>query len=169
MKPGRSGQHTPGRLGILFICHGNICRSPMAEYVLRHLAEAAGLERRLHIASAATSAEESGSRVYPPVSALLRREGIDCSDKRAVQVSASEMLAADHVIIMDTENLSVLRRRFPDECRKRPPRRLLAYAGRDEDVADPWYTRDFEQCYRDILQGCTALLTQLRAELEPGA
>lgn len=165
----RGGRHCADRLGILFICHGNICRSPMAEYVLRHLASAAGLGRRLHIASAATSAEESGSRVYPPVSALLRREGIDCSDKRAVQVSASDLLAADHVIIMDTENLSLLRRRFPRECREHPPRRLLAYAGRDEDVADPWYTRDFEGCYRDILQGCTALLAQLRTELGAGS
>lgn len=146
---------------ILFICHGNICRSPTAEYIMKDLVQRAGLEREFEIASAATSTEELGNRVYPPACKMLAAHGIDCSEKRARQMRKNDYQHYDLIISMDEENRWNLTRFYaPDSDRKL--HNLLDYAGRvGEDVADPWYTRDFQRAWDDIYAGCIGLLDTL--------
>ncbi|MBQ3077536.1 MAG: low molecular weight phosphotyrosine protein phosphatase [Clostridia bacterium] len=145
---------------ILFVCHGNICRSPMAEFVMRQMVEEAGLSQRITVASAATSAEELGNPVYPPVRRLLRERGIDCSGKTARRLTAADYADWDLLIGMDAANLRNMRRLFNgDENGKL--RLLLDYTDRPGEVADPWYTGDFEATWRDVTAGCRGLLEQL--------
>ena len=145
---------------ILFICHGNICRSPMAEYVMRELIRREGLADRYEIASAATSSEELGNPVYPPVSRLLREHGIDCSKKTARRLCREDYALYDLLIGMDRQNLRNMER----ICGGDPEgkfRLLMACAGEQRDLADPWYTRDFRACWKDIGRGCRGLLNRL--------
>ena len=142
---------------ILFICHGNICRSPMAEYVFAELARRAGREDEFAVASAATSREEIGNDMYPPAKACLRAHGIPFSRRRARQVTRADYDAYDLLIIMEEYNRRNLRRILPDDPMNKV-RTLMSFTGSDRDVADPWYTDDFETAYDDILRGCTALL-----------
>ena len=146
---------------ILFVCHGNICRSPAAEFVLKELVRRAGLEEEFLIDSAATSTEEIGNPVYPPMRRVLSEHGIDCTGKTARQIRRADYDDYDLLIGMDEENMWNMRRKFhgdPDGKLKN----LLDYAGREgEAVADPWYTRDFVQTWDDVLEGCEALLTAL--------
>lgn len=146
---------------ILFICHGNICRSPTAEYIMKDLVKRAGLESEFEIASAATSTEELGSGVYPPARKMLAAHGIDCAEKRARQMRKSDYQQYDLIISMDEENRWNLARFYaPDSERKL--HNLLDYAGRvGEEVADPWYTRDFQRAWDDIYAGCVGLLDAL--------
>ena len=149
---------------ILFVCHGNICRSPMAEYVMKDLVRKAGAESAYEIASAATSREEIGNPVYPPARNKLAEHGIDCKGHAARQVIAGDYRKYDLLIGMDRANLRNLER----ICGGDPDGKihlLLDYAGRSgEEVADPWYTGDFEATWQDVLQGCTGLLNTLEAE-----
>ena len=145
---------------ILFICHGNICRSPMAEFVFRELARRAGLSEQFEIASAATSREEIGNDMYPPAKACLRAHGIPFSRRQARQVTRRDYDDYDLLIIMEEYNRRNLRRILPDDPEDKV-RTLLSFTGHDRDVADPWYTDDFETAYDDILRGCTALLEAL--------
>ncbi len=146
---------------ILFVCHGNICRSPAAEFVLRELVRRAGLEDEFEIDSAATSTEEIGNPVYPPMRRVLREHGIECAGKTARQIRRSDYDKYDLLIGMDEENLWNMRRKFHGDPEGKL-RNLLDFAGREgEAVADPWYTRDFEQTWIDVLEGCEALLTAL--------
>ncbi len=138
---------------ILFICHGNICRSPMAEFVLRDMAKKAGAAGEFHIASAAVSREELGNPVYPPARRELARHGIACDGHRARQITASDVDAFDHIFYMDRSNARYLQRLFPGEDKFRP---FL-----DRDVADPWYSGDFTQTWADICEGCTRILKEL--------
>ena len=146
---------------ILFVCLGNICRSPMAEYMLRAMVRDAGKARDYFIDSAATSDENVfrgvGAPVYPPAKALLRRHGIDCSDKRARQVTKSDYDRFDLILCMDDSNVRNLRRIFGGDPQGKI-RKLLDLTDRPGNVADPWYTGDFETAYADIEQGCRALL-----------
>ena len=142
---------------ILFICHGNICRSPMAEFVFLELARRAGVSDRFEVASAATSREEIGNDMYPPAKACLRAHGIPFSRRRARQVTRRDYDDYDLLIIMEDYNRRNLRRILPDDPDGKV-RTLMSFTGHDRDVADPWYTDDFETAYDDILQGCTALL-----------
>lgn len=146
---------------LLFICHGNICRSPTAEYIMKDLVAQAGLTDGFEIASAATSSEELGNGVYPPARRMLAAHGIDCSAHRARQIRKSDYDHYDLLISMDEENRRNLARFYaPDSERKL--RNLLDYAGRvGEEIADPWYTRDFERAWADIYTGCSALLDAL--------
>ena len=145
---------------ILFICHGNICRSPMAEYLLKDLAARAGAADRFEIASAATSSEETGNPVYPPARRQLAAHGIRCDGKRARQLTGADYGRYDLLIGMDRENLRNMRRICGgDEAGKM--RLLLDYTDRPGDVADPWYTDDFGAAWRDIEAGCRALLGRL--------
>lgn len=146
---------------ILFICHGNICRSPTAEYIMKKLVADAGRADEFEIASAATSTEELGNGVYPPSRRVLAAHGIDCSAHRARQIKKSDYEHYDLLISMDEENRRVLARFFaPDDCRKL--RNLLDYAGRaGEAIDDPWYTRDFDRAWDDIYAGCSGLLAAL--------
>ena len=143
---------------VLFICHGNICRSPMAEFVLKALVKSKGLENQYHIESAAVSSEETGNPVYPPARRCLALHGIPFDkDKRARRVTPADYARFDLLICMDGSNLRWLRRIIPEDPDGKI-RLLMSYTGLDRDVDDPWYTGDFEQAFRDIMEGCTAML-----------
>ena len=145
---------------LLFVCHGNICRSPMAEFVMRALVEEAGLTRRFEIASAATSAEELGNPVYPPARRKLAEHGISCAGKTARRLRREDYGKYDLLIGMDYANLRSITR----ICGGDPDgkiRLLMSYTGSEREVADPWYTGDFEATWQDVYAGCTALLRSL--------
>ena len=145
---------------ILFICHGNICRSPMAEFVMKDLVEKAGLEKKFHIESAATSTEEIGNPVYPPARRKLAEHGIDCAGKTARQLKRDDYERFDLLIGMDRANLRNMTRICGGD-RLGKLRLLMEYAGQpDREVADPWYTGDFEATWRDVAAGYRGLLEQ---------
>jgi protein-tyrosine phosphatase len=149
---------------ILFVCHGNICRSPMAEFAMKDLIQKAGLEDQFEIASAATSTEEIGNPVYPPARKKLAEHGIGCAGKTARQLRKEDYVEYDLLIGMDSANLRNMQR----ICGGDPDHKihlLLEYAGYTGEVADPWYTRDFETTWRDIEAGCRGLLDELRPHL----
>ena len=146
---------------ILFVCHGNICRSPMAEFAMKRLVQEAGLADRFQIASAATSTEEIGNPVYPPARRKLAEHGISCAGKTALQMVRADYRDYDLLIGMDRANLRSMYR----ICGGDPEgkiRLLLDYAGRPaQEVADPWYTGDFDAAWNDVLSGCRGLLKTL--------
>lgn len=137
---------------IVFVCHGNICRSAMAEFVMKDLAAKAGRSGEFQITSAAVSREEIGNPVYPPARRELQKHGICCDGHAAHQITAKEYAAADRVYYMDESNLRYLKRLLPDTKKCFP---LLSH-----DVADPWYTGDFGETWRDVLEGCTKILEE---------
>ena len=143
---------------ILFICHGNICRSPMAEFLLKALVKARGLEDRYYIESAAVSTEEIGNAIYPPARRCLNQHGVWFDPgKQARQVTRSDYGRFDRLICMDASNLRLLRRIIPDDPEGKV-HLMMSYAGKGRDVADPWYTGDFETTFQDLLEGCEAML-----------
>ena len=145
---------------ILFVCHGNVCRSPMAEFAMKELVKKAGIEDQFQIASAATSAEEVGNPVYPPARRKLAEHGISCAGKTARQVRKRDYADYDLLIGMDRSNIT----RMCRICGGDPDgkmSRLLDHTCRPGDVADPWYTGEFEATWRDIEEGCRALLDEL--------
>lgn len=156
---------------VLFICHGNICRSPISEYVLKNMVEKRGLTDAFEIASAATSTEEiwngKGNPIYPPAQAELRRHGIgetaytNFSGKRARQVTKQDYQYYDYLLCADSNNIrNTLRITGPDKEGK--VKLLLDFTDRPgRSIADPWYTGDFKETYRDVYEGCTALLEKL--------
>ena len=148
---------------VLFICHGNICRSPMAEFYMKDIAAKAGLSRAFEIASAATSSEELGNPVYPPARRMLSRHGIDCSGKTARRMTADDYEAYDLLIGMDFANLRNMERIAGGDPEGKI-RLLLDFAGRHDEVADPWYTGDFDAAWRDIAEGCDALLHHIQSK-----
>ena len=148
---------------IMFICHGNICRSPMAEFILKDMVKKRGLENQFIIASSATSREEIwgdvGNPVYPPAREELKRHGITCDGKRAVQLTKSDYDRYDHLICMDKNNLrNALRILGAD--RENKLSLLLDFAD-GGNIADPWYCGNFDRTYRDIVRGCEGLLNSL--------
>ena len=145
---------------ILFVCHGNICRSPMAEFVMKDLVKKAGREREFAVASAATSSEELGNPVYPPARRKLREHGIDCAGKTARKITRADYDDFDLLIGMDEYNRRNMMRVFGGDPEGKI-RLLMSYTGSDREVADPWYTGDFASTWRDVLAGCTALLDSL--------
>lgn len=149
---------------IMFVCHGNICRSPMAEFIMKKLVRDSGLQDEFFISSSATSTEEiwngRGNPVYPPAKAELKKHGISCEGKSAVQLKKSDYEKYDYFVGMDSANIRNMRRILGnDEDEK--IYKLLGFAGRSDDVADPWYSGDFVTTYRDIYEGCNALLKHL--------
>lgn len=150
---------------VLMICHGNICRSPMAEFILKDMVEKRGLSEQFYIASAATSTEEIwngiGEPVYPPAREELAKHGISCKGKRAVQVTKKDYGQYDYLICMDTNNLRNLARIIGQDTEHKVSL-LLDYTDRPGTaIADPWYTGNFEVTYWDIVQGCEGLLKHL--------
>ena len=139
---------------ILFVCHGNICRSPMAEFAMKDLVKKAGISDRVHIASAAVSREEIGNPVYPPARRELQRHGIDCHGHAAHQITRRQLEEYDKIYYMDSSNARYLKRLFGSDADKCQP--LL-----DHDVADPWYTGDFAATWNDVLSGCQAILEEI--------
>ena len=145
---------------ILFVCHGNICRSPMAEFVMRHLVKEAGMETDFHIESAATSTEEIGNSVFPPARRKLAEHGIGCLGKTARQMTRSDYDRYDLLVGMDAWNIRNMNR----ICGGDPDGKivmLMDYTDRPGDVADPWYTGDFEATWRDVQEGCQGLLDSI--------
>ena len=146
---------------ILFVCHGNICRSPAAELLLREMAKQAGLLSCFDISSAATSSEEIGNPIYPPMCVLLEERGLDCSRHRARRVRRSDYDAYDLIIGMDKENRWDLSRLFHGDPDGKL-HNLNEYAGLgDLDIADPWYTRDFSGCLEEMERACYGLFEEL--------
>lgn len=146
---------------ILFICHGNICRSTMAEYVMKHLVRQAGLEGEFYIDSAATSTEEIGNGVHHGTRRKLAQVGIPCGDHRARQVTWADYEKFDRIIGMDNANIRNLNRMLKGDPDGKISM-MLDYTNRPGEVADPWYTGDFEATYRDVLEGCQGLLEKLQ-------
>ena len=149
---------------ILFICHGNICRSPMAEFVFKDMINKKQLQSDFYIASAATSTEEIwngiGNPVYPPAKRELARHGISCERKRAVQLQKSDYDKYDYLIGMEERNRRNMLRILGGDPEGKVSL-LLDYSDRPGDIADPWYTGNFESTYRDIVEGCEGFLTYL--------
>ena len=158
---------------ILFVCHGNICRSPMAEFVMKKMvrdlptaisASTTLTDDDFEIASAATSTEEIGNPVYPPARRMLARHNIDCSGKTARQMTVADYNHYDYIVLMDQNNLRNLRWILPRDIYERETREpckislLMDWAHKSRDVADPWYTGDFESTWQDVNEGCKAML-----------
>ncbi len=148
---------------IMFVCHGNICRSPMAEYVMRQMAKTRGLEKEIQVSSCATSNEEIwngvGNDLYPPARRKLQEKGIDAPKRQAVQLKKSDYTKYDLFVCMDANNVRNALRILGADPEKKVCK-LLSLAGNDADVADPWYTGDFECTYSDVVRGCKALLAK---------
>lgn len=153
--------HAMKKQKLLFVCHGNICRSPMAEFIMKALIRKAGCEKAITVDSVAATTEEIGNDMYPPAKRMLTKKGIPFSPRRARLITASDYARADYILCMDEENLTDLARLTRGDPEKKVSL-LLSWAGRRAEVADPWYTGNFEETYEDILEGCEALLKSIR-------
>lgn len=143
---------------ILFVCHGNICRSPMAEFIFKALVQAKGIEDRFYIESAAVSTEEIGNGIYPPAKRCLTQHGVLFDkNKTARQVTRADYDRFDRIICMDRSNLNWIKYIIPSDPEKKI-QLMMSYTGNPRDVADPWYTGDFEQTFQDILEACECML-----------
>ncbi len=147
---------------ILFVCHGNICRSPMAEFVMKDMVRKAGLEHGILVDSKACRTDEIGSDTYHGTKNKLREEGIPFEPRHACQITAADYDTYDYIVGMDEENMRDLQRLTKGDPQGKT-HRLLEFAGESRNVADPWYTDDFDATYRDVQKGCAALLDQLRS------
>ena len=146
---------------VLFICHGNICRSPMAEFVMKDIVKRAGLSEHFEIASAATSTEELGNPVYPPARRKLLEHDIRCDGKRARQLTRADYQKYDYLIGMDSYNLRNMLRMCGGD-REKKISLLLDYTNHPGSVADPWFTGDFDATWRDVNEGCRGFLEMLK-------
>ena len=148
---------------ILMICHGNICRSPMAEYVMQHMVRERHLEYKYHIESAATSREEIGNDVHYGTKGKLREVGIACPRRAARQVTKADYDEYDYLVVMDQMNIRNLHRIIGDDPDHKVYK-LLEFAGGNRDIADPWYTGNFDETYDDVVEGVTALIEKIESE-----
>ena len=147
---------------ILFVCHGNICRSPMAEFILKALVKVRGLSEQFYIESAAVSSEETGNPIYPPAKRCLSQHGVTFDpSKRARQITAADYDRFDRIICMDASNLRLIKRIIPLDPEGKI-HLMMSYTGVGRDVADPWYTGDFEETFQDLLEACEAMLGDMR-------
>lgn len=147
---------------LLFVCHGNICRSPMAEFIFKALANAYGMAEHFYVESAAVSTEEIGCGIYPPARRCLTQHGVPFDNaKTARQVTRQDYAKFDRIICMDSSNLRRIRCIIPDDPEGKI-HLMMSYTGSGRDVADPWYTGDFETTFHDILNACQAMLSQLQ-------
>jgi len=148
---------------VLFVCHGNICRSTMAEFVFKDMVQKQGLAPKFHIASAGTSTEELGNPVHPGTRNKLREHGIDSSGKYAIQIKNSDYDKYEYILGMDKQNIQNMNRILGGDSADKI-KLLLEYVGEHSDIADPWYTGDFDATYYDVCRGCEALLEQIVKE-----
>ena len=146
---------------ILFICHGNICRSPMAEFIMKQLVAQAGMADDFDIASAAVSTEEIGNDIYPPAKRMLASKNVPFEHRAARQITRADYAYYDYIICMDQSNLRWLSYIIGEDPEHKVSL-MMSWAGETRDVSDPWYTRDFTKAYDDILQGCQGLFRSLR-------
>jgi len=146
------------KIKVLFICHGNICRSPMAEFVLKDMVQKKGLAENFHIESAATSTEELGNPVHPGTVKILNTKGISCHGKRAKQITIDDYEDYDYLIGMDRHNMVNMKRILGEDTEGKM-HLLLDFTSRKGDIADPWYTGNFEITHRDVLEGCEGFLS----------
>ncbi|MBR5322443.1 MAG: low molecular weight phosphotyrosine protein phosphatase [Clostridia bacterium] len=146
---------------ILFVCHGNICRSPMAEFIMKKIVSDAGEEANFYIESAATSTEEIGNPVHYGTRQVLRKYNVDFSKKRAVQITLADYQKYDFIVGMDSYNLRNMKRLFGED-RENKISLLLDYTDTPRNVADPWYTGNFDATEADVLKGCSALFEKLK-------
>ena len=151
-------------LKIMFVCHGNICRSPMAEFIFKKMIKDRGLDSKYSVSSSATSTEEIGNTIYPPAKAELRARGVEFSyDKRAVQIRKDDYNKYDLFVGMDGANIRNMNRIFGADpgCKIR---KLMDYTGKGGDVSDPWYSDRFDIAFDDIYEGCECLLNELESK-----
>ena len=150
---------------VLFVCHGNICRSPMAEFIFRELVQRENLSHKIMCKSAATSTEEIGNSVYPPVREILNGMGIDCSDKRAVRMTPADYIEYDYILVMDNNNLrNALRITGGDPEGK--IKLLLSFTALGyNEISDPWYSRNFNLTKTEIETSCKALLEHIKTQI----
>ena len=148
---------------ILFVCHGNICRSPMAEFVMKKIVADAGIADQFEIASAATSTEEIGNPVYPPARRKLTEHGVSCDGKTARQITHRDYEHYDYIVAMDANNMRNLSRMLGEDKQQKISL-LLNYTDHPRDVADPWYTGNFEATWQDVNDGCRGLLEEILNE-----
>ena len=152
---------------IMFVCHGNICRSPMAEFIMKDLVKKKGLDDDFYIASSATSTEEIwngiGNPIYRPAQSVLMRNNIPFDNRQAVQLKSSDYDLYDFFIGMDSSNIRNMNRILCNDCQKKIYK-LMSFTGKDSDVSDPWYSGDFDTAYNDIYRGCCGLLDYLLGE-----
>ena len=148
---------------ILFVCHGNICRSPMAEFVMKDLVNKKGMADQFEIASAATSTEEIGNPVYPPAKRKLKEHGISCEGKTARQMTKADYTYYDYIIAMDRFNLRNMTK-FVGNDTDNKVSLMMDFTNRPGDVADPWYTGDFDATWDDVYEGCVGILKKLNIE-----
>ena len=149
---------------IMFVCHGNICRSPMAEFVMKKLVSDRGLSSEFEIASSATSTEEIGNDIHPGTRRTLDKYSVPYSRREAVQLERRDYEKYDLFVGMDSANIRNMHRIFGADSKNKVVK-LMEYTGKNRDVADPWYTGDFEETWQDISQGCEALLNSLPAKI----
>ena len=147
---------------ILFVCHGNICRSPMAEFIMKDLIRKAGCEKEITVDSVAATTEEIGHDMYPPAKRMLTKKSTPLTPRRARLITKEDYERADYIVCMDEENLYDLSRLTRSDPEKKVSL-LLSWAGRRGEVADPWYTGDFEKTYDDLVEGCHALLEKVHS------
>lgn len=145
---------------ILFVCHGNICRSPMAEFVLRDMVTKRGMGDKFQISSAATSMEEIGNSVHRGTREKLKQQGISTEGKYAVKLKKQDYEKYDYIIAMDQNNLKNIKKIVGEDKQKKVSL-LLSFAQENRDIADPWYTRDFDKTYDDIVKGCKGFLEKI--------
>ncbi|MCD8090042.1 MAG: low molecular weight phosphotyrosine protein phosphatase [Clostridiales bacterium] len=152
-------------INVIFVCHGNICRSPMGEFIFKDMVKKRGLEGCFYIDLAATSREELGNPVYPPAARKLRSIGIDCRGHRARQFTLSDYRRFDYVLVMERYNTRNLNRIIGGDSDNKV-HRLLDFSSRPRDIADPWYTDDFDTACREITEGCESFLSYLEEKGE---
>ena len=150
-------------LKVMFVCHGNICRSPMAEFVMKDKIKERGLDSVVKVYSSATSYEETGNPVYPPAIAKMKKEGVTIYPHRSITIEKEDYDKYDMIVAMEERNIRRMMMKFGADPKNKISR-LLDHSDRPRDIADPWYTGDFEKTYQDILNGCECLLSTLGEE-----
>lgn len=145
---------------VMFVCHGNICRSPMAEFIFKNMLKKKGILDKFYIASSATSTEEIGNSVYPPARRKLMEYNISCDGKHAIQLKKEDYEKFDYIIAMDEMNIKNTLKIMKEDPNKKVFK-LLDFTNNSKDIDDPWYSRDFDKTYNEILQGCKGLLNYI--------